>query len=87
MAGPRHPYRDIQVDLRHGGGGYSSLAPKAPPRPLLFTVFGWLLSLVATSLILFVIFLLLFLVFENMVQDTATASKGPFTAAILQNKE
>ena len=87
MAGPRHPYRDIQVDLRHGGGGYSSLATKAPPRPLLFTVFGWLLSLVATSLILFVIFLLLFLVFENMVQDTATAKQGPFTAAILQNKE
>ena len=75
------------MDLRQGVGGYSSLATKAPPRPLLFTVFGWLLSLVATSLILFVIFLLLFLVFENMVQDTATTNTGPFTAAILKNKE
>ena len=38
-------------------------------RPLLFTVFGWCFSILATFLIMFVLFLLAYLLYETMTKE------------------
>ena len=41
----------------------------AKSRPLLFTVFGWCFSILATFLIMFVLFLLAYLLYETMTKE------------------
>ena len=40
-----------------------------PSRPLVFTIFGWCFSIIATFLILFVLFLLAYLLYETIVKE------------------
>ena len=43
--------------------------PPAKSRPLLFIVFGWCFSVLATFLIMFVLFLLAYLLYETMTKE------------------
>ena len=50
-------------------------ADQTKSRPLLFTIFGWCFSILATFLILFVLFLMAFLLYETLVRENMRISK------------
>ena len=50
-------------------------AEQTKSRPLLFTIFGWCFSILATFLILFVLFLMAFLLYETLVRENVRISK------------
>ena len=72
----QHPQRFFETTEYHKFSQDQKSAEKGTELPLAFSLFGWCFSLMATMMMVFVLFLLVFLIYETIIKERNTDIVG-----------